>query len=145
MRISCKKHVCREVSCVFLRLLCSFGGLYLAERICDGRGKVARSELQEICPDSRSKNINLNTKKQKPSKTNYIQSYFEKTEALNIQKTSKAIFYDPKISFADPPIQKKPSPSQAARGLNLMLYPGPFVGCCAAGMLSHEGRRAIRG
>lgn len=21
-----------------------------------------------------------------------------------------------------------------------MLYPGPFVGCCAAGMLSHEGR-----
>ena len=22
-----------------------------------------------------------------------------------------------------------------------MLYPGPFVGCCAAGMLSHEGRR----
>jgi len=25
-------------------------------------------------------------------------------------------------------------------GLNLMLYQGPFVGCCAAGMLSHEGR-----
>ena len=21
-----------------------------------------------------------------------------------------------------------------------MLYPGPFVGCCAAGMLSHDGR-----
>ena len=25
-------------------------------------------------------------------------------------------------------------------GLNLMLFPGPFVGCCAAGMLSHDGR-----
>ena len=33
--------------------------------------------------------------------------------------------------------------SQPQRGLNLMLYPGPFVGCCAAGMLSHDGRPAI--
>mmetsp|Transcript_45782 Transcript_45782/g.128817 ORF Transcript_45782/g.128817 Transcript_45782/m.128817 type:complete len:938 (-) Transcript_45782:123-2936(-) len=31
-------------------------------------------------------------------------------------------------------------PAAIVNGLNLMLYPGPFVGCCAAGMLSHEGR-----
>mmetsp|Transcript_29862 Transcript_29862/g.86750 ORF Transcript_29862/g.86750 Transcript_29862/m.86750 type:complete len:942 (+) Transcript_29862:81-2906(+) len=31
-------------------------------------------------------------------------------------------------------------PAAICNGLNLMLYPGPFIGCCAAGMLSHEGR-----
>nr|AFW98415.1 type I polyketide synthase [Heterocapsa triquetra] len=31
-------------------------------------------------------------------------------------------------------------PASVVNGLNLMLFPGPFVGCCAAGMLSHEGR-----
>eukprot|EP00933_Yihiella_yeosuensis_P016901 TRINITY_DN14289_c1_g1_i2.p1 TRINITY_DN14289_c1_g1~~TRINITY_DN14289_c1_g1_i2.p1 ORF type:complete len:948 (+),score=199.89 TRINITY_DN14289_c1_g1_i2:37-2880(+) len=31
-------------------------------------------------------------------------------------------------------------PASVVNGLNLMLYPGPFIGCCAAGMLSHEGR-----
>lgn len=34
----------------------------------------------------------------------------------------------------------EPMPASIVNGLNLMLYPGPFVGCCAAGMLSHEGR-----
>merc|ERR1719220_1486705 len=34
----------------------------------------------------------------------------------------------------------EPMPAAIVNGLNLMLYPGPFVGCCAAGMLSHEGR-----
>ncbi|CAJ1390208.1 unnamed protein product [Effrenium voratum] len=34
----------------------------------------------------------------------------------------------------------EPMPASVVNGLNLMLYPGPFVGCCAAGMLSHEGR-----
>jgi len=33
-----------------------------------------------------------------------------------------------------------PMPAAIVNGLNLMLYSGPFVGCCAAGMLSHEGR-----
>jgi len=31
-------------------------------------------------------------------------------------------------------------PAAIVNGLNLMLFPGPFVGCCAAGMLSHAGR-----
>merc|ERR550532_2605446 len=31
-------------------------------------------------------------------------------------------------------------PASIVNGLNIMLYSGPFVGCCAAGMLSHEGR-----
>jgi len=31
-------------------------------------------------------------------------------------------------------------PASIVNGLNLMLYQGPFVGCCGAGMLSHEGR-----
>merc|ERR1719343_1107381 len=34
----------------------------------------------------------------------------------------------------------EPMPGSVVNGLNLMLYSGPFVGCCAAGMLSHEGR-----
>jgi len=34
----------------------------------------------------------------------------------------------------------EPMPASIVNGLNLMLYPGPFIGCCAAGMLSHEGR-----
>ncbi|CAE7231993.1 ppsC [Symbiodinium pilosum] len=34
----------------------------------------------------------------------------------------------------------EPMPASIVNGLNLMLYPGPFVGCCAAGMLSHDGR-----
>jgi len=34
----------------------------------------------------------------------------------------------------------EPMPASIVNGLNLMLFPGPFVGCCAAGMLSHEGR-----
>uniref|UniRef100_A0A7S4SYQ0 Ketosynthase family 3 (KS3) domain-containing protein n=1 Tax=Alexandrium monilatum TaxID=311494 RepID=A0A7S4SYQ0_9DINO len=34
----------------------------------------------------------------------------------------------------------EPMPGSIVNGLNLMLYQGPFVGCCAAGMLSHEGR-----
>mmetsp|Transcript_54362 Transcript_54362/g.168291 ORF Transcript_54362/g.168291 Transcript_54362/m.168291 type:complete len:943 (+) Transcript_54362:64-2892(+) len=34
----------------------------------------------------------------------------------------------------------EPMPGSIVNGLNLMLYHGPFVGCCAAGMLSHEGR-----
>merc|ERR1719336_2521028 len=34
----------------------------------------------------------------------------------------------------------EPMPASIVNGLNLMLYSGPFVGCCAAGMLSHEGR-----
>merc|ERR1719254_247794 len=33
-----------------------------------------------------------------------------------------------------------PMPGSIVNGLNLMLYPGPFVGCCGAGMLSHVGR-----
>merc|ERR1719359_1910709 len=33
-----------------------------------------------------------------------------------------------------------PMPCSIVNGLNLMLYPGPFVGCCGAGMLSHLGR-----
>eukprot|EP00442_Polarella_glacialis_P001443 CAMPEP_0115138544 /NCGR_PEP_ID=MMETSP0227-20121206/57733_1 /TAXON_ID=89957 /ORGANISM="Polarella glacialis, Strain CCMP 1383" /LENGTH=932 /DNA_ID=CAMNT_0002546191 /DNA_START=108 /DNA_END=2902 /DNA_ORIENTATION=- len=33
-----------------------------------------------------------------------------------------------------------PMPASIVNGINLMLYAGPFVGCCAAGMLSHEGR-----
>lgn len=33
-----------------------------------------------------------------------------------------------------------PMVASVVNGLNLMLYVGPFVGCCAAGMLSHEGR-----
>merc|ERR1719336_3444573 len=33
-----------------------------------------------------------------------------------------------------------PMPASIVNGLNLMLFPGPFVGCCSAGMLSHEGR-----
>jgi polyketide synthase-associated protein len=31
-------------------------------------------------------------------------------------------------------------PAAVVNGLNLMLFHGPFVGCCGAGMLSHEGR-----
>nr|AQS99218.1 type I polyketide synthase [Gambierdiscus excentricus] len=31
-------------------------------------------------------------------------------------------------------------PASIVNGLNCMLYQGPFVGCCAAGMLSHIGR-----
>lgn len=31
-------------------------------------------------------------------------------------------------------------PCSIVNGLNLMLNPGPFIGCCGAGMLSHEGR-----
>merc|ERR1719362_585899 len=34
----------------------------------------------------------------------------------------------------------EPMPASIVNGLNLMLFSGPFVGCCAAGMLSHEGR-----
>merc|ERR1711933_251850 len=34
----------------------------------------------------------------------------------------------------------EPMPASIVNGLNLMLYQGPFVGCCGAGMLSHEGR-----
>merc|ERR1719221_1294201 len=34
----------------------------------------------------------------------------------------------------------EPMPASIVNGLNLMLFPGPFVGCCAAGMLSHIGR-----
>lgn len=33
-----------------------------------------------------------------------------------------------------------PMPANIINGLNLMLFPGPFVGCSAANMLSHEGR-----
>mmetsp|Transcript_33206 Transcript_33206/g.60146 ORF Transcript_33206/g.60146 Transcript_33206/m.60146 type:complete len:946 (+) Transcript_33206:81-2918(+) len=33
-----------------------------------------------------------------------------------------------------------PMPASIVNGLNLMLIPGPFIGCCGAGMLSHEGR-----
>nr|AIW63288.1 polyketide synthase AS3D904 [Azadinium spinosum] len=33
-----------------------------------------------------------------------------------------------------------PMPGSIVNGLNLMLFPGPFVGCCGAGMLSHIGR-----
>jgi len=31
-------------------------------------------------------------------------------------------------------------PASVVNGLNMLLYQGPFVGCSAAGMLSHEGR-----
>lgn len=31
-------------------------------------------------------------------------------------------------------------PAAIVNGLNIILYVGPFIGCCAAGMLSHEGR-----
>lgn len=31
-------------------------------------------------------------------------------------------------------------PAAVVNGLNLMLSVGPFIGCCQAGMLSHEGR-----
>lgn len=33
-----------------------------------------------------------------------------------------------------------PMPGAIVHGINLMLSPGPFVGCCGANMLSHEGR-----
>jgi len=33
-----------------------------------------------------------------------------------------------------------PMPCSIVNGLNLMLNPGPFIGCSSAGMLSHEGR-----
>lgn len=33
-----------------------------------------------------------------------------------------------------------PMAASVINGLNVMLYPGPFIGCCAAGMLSHAGR-----
>lgn len=33
-----------------------------------------------------------------------------------------------------------PMPCSIVNGVNLMLYPGPFIGCSSAGMLSHEGR-----
>lgn len=33
-----------------------------------------------------------------------------------------------------------PMPCSIVNGLNLMLHPGPFIGCSAANMLSHEGR-----
>jgi len=33
-----------------------------------------------------------------------------------------------------------PMPASIVNGINLMLYPGPYVGCCAANMLSHKGR-----
>merc|ERR550532_425089 len=36
----------------------------------------------------------------------------------------------------------EPMPASIVNGLNLMLYSGPFIGCCAAGMLSHDGRSA---
>mmetsp|Transcript_77431 Transcript_77431/g.216398 ORF Transcript_77431/g.216398 Transcript_77431/m.216398 type:complete len:946 (-) Transcript_77431:148-2985(-) len=36
--------------------------------------------------------------------------------------------------------ENEPMPASIVNGLNLMLYPGPFIGCCAAGMLSHNGR-----
>lgn len=31
-------------------------------------------------------------------------------------------------------------PASIVNGLNVMIYPGPFVSCCQANMLSHEGR-----
>jgi len=31
-------------------------------------------------------------------------------------------------------------PASVVNGLNLMLFPGPFISCCGAGMLSHAGR-----
>merc|ERR1719507_1926579 len=31
-------------------------------------------------------------------------------------------------------------PAAVVNGINMMLFPGPFVGCCQAGMLSHQGR-----
>jgi len=34
----------------------------------------------------------------------------------------------------------EPMVASIVNGLNIMLYQGPFVGCCGAGMLSHEGR-----
>jgi len=34
----------------------------------------------------------------------------------------------------------EPMVAGIVNGLNVMLYQGPFVGCCQAGMLSHEGR-----
>merc|ERR1719203_2727853 len=34
----------------------------------------------------------------------------------------------------------EPMPGSIVNGLNLMLFPGPFIGCCQAGMLSHAGR-----
>jgi len=33
-----------------------------------------------------------------------------------------------------------PMPACIINGVNLMLAPGPFLGCCGANMLSHEGR-----
>lgn len=33
-----------------------------------------------------------------------------------------------------------PMVAAVVNGINIMLYPGPFIGCCAAGMLSHAGR-----
>lgn len=33
-----------------------------------------------------------------------------------------------------------PIPCTVVNGLNLMLFVGPYVGCCASNMLSHEGR-----
>jgi malonyl CoA-acyl carrier protein transacylase len=34
----------------------------------------------------------------------------------------------------------EPMPASIVNGLNLMLLPNVFIGCCGAGMLSHEGR-----
>jgi len=31
-------------------------------------------------------------------------------------------------------------PAAVVNGINIMLFTGPFIGCCAANMLSHEGR-----
>merc|ERR1712063_24448 len=31
-------------------------------------------------------------------------------------------------------------PACIINGLNVMLFPGPFIGCCSAQMLSHGGR-----
>merc|ERR1719329_1759085 len=36
--------------------------------------------------------------------------------------------------------QHDPMPAAIVHGINLMLAPGPFIGCCGANMLSHEGR-----
>lgn len=33
-----------------------------------------------------------------------------------------------------------PMPATIVNGLNLMLHPGAYIGCCSANMLSHEGR-----
>eukprot|EP00747_Dinoflagellata_sp_TGD_P140397 gnl/TRDRNA2_/TRDRNA2_176008_c0_seq1.p1 gnl/TRDRNA2_/TRDRNA2_176008_c0~~gnl/TRDRNA2_/TRDRNA2_176008_c0_seq1.p1 ORF type:complete len:938 (+),score=226.31 gnl/TRDRNA2_/TRDRNA2_176008_c0_seq1:89-2902(+) len=36
--------------------------------------------------------------------------------------------------------ENDPIPANIVQGCNLMLNPGPFIGCCGSNMLSHEGR-----